>query len=71
MGNKSCKQKKIEYRRKVYILNFEGGKVKVRQEHTAPGQRMICGIFDIANNHWQNDDSIPNHLKMEIEKEFS
>lgn len=70
---KSKKQCKVEHKGTTYVCVLKEGKVTVRVERTARGQKLIAGVFDRETREWINEGTnaaLPRTVKHEVERVF-
>ncbi len=67
------RQRKIQYNNTIYTTDYKDGKVTVYLQRTAPGQKLIAGIYNVAEKTWCSEERngpLPTSIKYSIEKLF-
>lgn len=65
------KQRAIKHKDRQYHCEKRNGKIIVRAEMTACGQKIIAGIYNLAQNLWESGKykaPLPKEVKQAIEE---
>lgn len=66
--------RKINFRGIIYFVEAKKGKVFVRVNSTAHGQKLLAGVFNPATKSWQNESiavALPKDVRVEVERLYA